>query len=150
MNQTPSITTDDLSSKDALLLSLTGSIVSAQLSRDNLMPSDEVPAFIVRIHTALSRLGEETPEKPVPAQIPAVDPRKSIQDEFIICLEDGKRFKSLKRHLWTYYKLTPDDYRAKWGLPASYPMVAPNYAVARSLLAKKMGLGRHREREAQA
>jgi predicted transcriptional regulator len=75
-------------------------------------------------------------------QKPAVNPKRSVHDDHIVCLEDGKRFKSLKRHLSTHYGLTPDEYRAKWGLPADYPMVAPAYAAARSALAKKMGLGR--------
>jgi predicted transcriptional regulator len=85
-------------------------------------------------------------EKQVEAQAPAIPVRKSITPDFIICLEDGKKFKSLKRHLRTQYDLTPEQYREKWGLPADYPMVAPNYAQARSALAKQMGLGQARKR----
>ena len=87
--------------------------------------------------------GPEQP--PADKQKPAVNPKRSVHDDYIVCLEDGKKFKSLKRHLMTHYGLTPDQYREKWGLDASYPMVAPNYAAARSQLAKKMGLGRKRK-----
>ena len=90
------------------------------------------------MHQTLGGPAEPEPEP----QKPAVSIKKSVTPDYIICLDDGKKFKSLKRHLRTHYDLTPEDYRAKWGLPADYPMVAPNYAKARSMLAKKMGLGR--------
>ncbi|WP_287367481.1 MucR family transcriptional regulator, partial [Mesorhizobium sp.] len=93
----------------------------------------------------LGRVGGTSEQPPADKQKPAVNPKRSVHDDYIVCLEDGKKFKSLKRHLMTHYGLTPDEYREKWGLDASYPMVAPNYAAARSQLAKKMGLGRKRK-----
>lgn len=128
-----------------VLIELTADVVAAYVS-NNPVPAGDVPNLIVDIHSALGRLGAPTPE-PVTTekQKPAVNPKKSVQDEYIICLEDGKKFKSLKRHLMTHYNMTPDQYREKWNLDASYPMVAPNYAAARSQLAKKMGLGRKRK-----
>jgi predicted transcriptional regulator len=101
----------------------------------------ELPNLIQSIHKAISGIGTGETEAPVEAKAPAVSIRKSINPDFLICLEDGRRFKSLKRHLRTKYNLSPEDYRAKWGLPKDYPMVAPNYAAARSSLAKSMGLG---------
>jgi predicted transcriptional regulator len=98
------------------------------------------------VHLALAKTnnGHAGPE-PEPLK-PAVNPKKSVFPDYIVCLEDGKKFKSLKRHLRTHYDLSPEDYREKWGLAADYPMVAPNYAAARSALAKKMGLGQQRRR----
>jgi predicted transcriptional regulator len=101
--------------------------------------------LIADVHAALGRVGSASEPPSVDKQKPAVSPKRSVHDDFIICLEDGKKFKSLKRHLMTHYALTPDQYREKWGLEATYPMVAPNYASARSALAKKMGLGRKRK-----
>jgi predicted transcriptional regulator len=95
---------------------------------------------------ALSQVDVEIVEEPVEPQKPAISIKKSITPDFIICLEDGKKFKSLKRHLRTQYDMTPEEYREKWGLPSDYPMVAPNYAVARSALAKQMGLDQQRRR----
>jgi predicted transcriptional regulator len=124
-------------------IDLTVNIVSAYLS-NNPTPASEIPNLISQVHSALLRVsngrGDVSPE---PAK-PAVSIKKSINPDFLVCLEDGKRFKSLKRHLRTQYNMTPEQYRDKWGLPADYPMVAPNYAVARSQLAKKMGLGQQR------
>jgi predicted transcriptional regulator len=97
------------------------------------------------VHAALGRAGNGADHTVADKPKPAVNPKKSITDDYIICLEDGKKFKSLKRHLMTHYDLTPDQYRERWGLDASYPMVAPNYALARSNLAKQMGLGRKRK-----
>jgi predicted transcriptional regulator len=94
------------------------------------------------VHAALGRVGGASEQPAVEKQKPAVNPKKSIHDDYIICLEDGKKFKSLKRHLMTHHGMTPDEYRAKWNLPSDYPMVAPAYAAARSALATKMGLGR--------
>ena len=117
---------------------LAAEIVCAYVA-NNSVQAGNLPALIGSIHTAVSSLGvAPAPEAP----IPATDPKRSVHSDYIVCLEDGKRFKSLKRHLMTHYALTPDEYRAKWGLPRDYPMVAPNYAAARSELAKKMGLGR--------
>ncbi len=123
------------------LLELTTSIVSAYVSNNNVQPADLV-GLIASTYSALAGLGSEAAPVPPAALIPAVPIRKSVTPDAIICLEDGKKFKSLKRHLNTAYGLTPDQYRVKWGLPADYPMVAPAYAEARSALAKSMGLGR--------
>ncbi len=128
-------------------IELAADIVSAYVSK-NSVPVSELPSLISQVHSALTRIsgtaGAVTPEEPRPA-VPA---RKSITSEYIICLEDGKKFKSLKRHLRTQYNMTPEAYREKWGLPADYPMVAPAYAKARSLLAKEMGLGLQRRSKA--
>lgn len=125
------------------LLELTTSIVSAYVSNNNVQPAD-LAGLIANTYSALARLGSEATPAPAPAAalVPAVPIRKSVTPDAIICLEDGKKFKSLKRHLNTSYGLTPEQYRLKWGLPSDYPMVAPAYAEARSALAKSMGLGR--------
>ena len=119
------------------LIELTADVVGAYVS-SNTIPASELPKFISTINAALAKLGGPPP---APDLVPAVDPKKSIKPDYIICLEDGKRFRSMKRHLGLL-GMTPDEYRAKWGLPRDYPMVAPNYASARSELAKSMGLGR--------
>ncbi|MBR0798447.1 MucR family transcriptional regulator [Bradyrhizobium jicamae] len=119
---------------------LTANIVSAYLS-NNPTPASDIPNLISQVHAALMRVSSGRTEAPLEPAKPAVSAKKSITPEYLVCLEDGKRFKSLKRHLRTQYNMTPEQYRDKWGLPADYPMVAPNYAVARSQLAKKMGLG---------
>ena len=124
-----------------MLIELTADVVAAYVS-NNPVPAAELPTLIAEIHAALGRVGTVVEAAPVERQKPAVNPKRSVQDDYIICLEDGKRFKSLKRHLMTHYGLTPDQYREKWNLEAGYPMVAPNYAAARSQLAKTMGLGR--------
>ena len=127
-------------------ITLTVDIVSAFIS-NNSVPASEISALIGDVHAALIRLSKVADAAPVvEAPKPAVSPRKSITDEYIICLEDGRRFKSLKRHLRTHFDLTPEQYREKWGLDADYPMVAPAYAEARSSLAKKMGLGQQRRK----
>ena len=127
-------------------ITLAADIVSAFIS-NNSVPSSEIPALVGDVHAALIRLSEVAEAIPLAeAQKPAVLPRKSITDEYIICLEDGRRFKSLKRHLRTHFDLTPEQYREKWGLDSDYPMVAPAYAEARSSLAKKMGLGQQRRK----
>ena len=124
------------------LIELTADIVAAYVST-NSIAADDLTALIRDVHSALRRsaTGSVAPEEPEPPK-PAVSVKKSLTADYIVCLEDGKKFKSLKRHLRTHYDLTPEDYRRKWGLPPDYPMVAPNYAKARSALAKKMGLGR--------
>ena len=127
-----------------MLIELTADVVAAYVS-NNPVPAGELPNLIADIHSALGRVGTGTEQVPAEKPKPAVSPKKSIHDDYIVCLEDGKKFKSLKRHLMTHYGLTPDQYREKWGLDANYPMVAPNYAAARSQLAKKMGLGRKRK-----
>ena len=121
-------------------IDLTANIVSAYLS-NNPTPASEIPNLISQVHSALTRVSSGRSEAPAEPAKPAVSLKKSINPDYLVCLEDGKRFKSLKRHLRTQYNMTPEQYRDKWGLPADYPMVAPNYAVARSQLAKKMGLG---------
>lgn len=123
------------------LIELSTEIVSAYVSHNSLSPSD-LPKLITEIHNALRALqGHDVPVA-VEDLKPAVPVRKSVAADFIICLEDGKKFKSLKRHLRTHYNLSPEEYREKWGLPADYPMVAPNYSATRSQLAKDNGLGR--------
>ncbi|MES2751649.1 MAG: MucR family transcriptional regulator [Pseudomonadota bacterium] len=124
---------------------LTASIVSAYVS-NNATTAAEIPALISQIHAALVRVSTGAPEALLEPARPAVSVKKSMTPDYLVCLEDGKRFKSLKRHLRTQYNMSPEQYREKWGLPADYPMVAPNYAVARSQLAKKMGLGQQRRR----
>jgi predicted transcriptional regulator len=128
-------------------IDLTASIVSAYLS-NNPTPAAEIPGLISQIHAALVRVSSGRTEAPLEPAKPAVSIKKSISPDYLVCLEDGKRFKSLKRHLRTQYNMTPEQYRDKWGLPPDYPMVAPNYAVARSQLAKEMGLGQQRRRRA--
>lgn len=123
------------------LIELTADVVAAYVS-NNPVPAGELPNLIADVHSALGRVGTGVEQVPAEKPKPAVNPKKSVHDDYIVCLEDGKKFKSLKRHLMTHYGLTPDQYREKWGLDATYPMVAPNYAAARSQLAKKMGLGR--------
>ncbi len=127
-------------------IDLTANIVSAYLS-NNPTPASEIPNLISQIHAALLRVSVGRAETPLEPTKPAVPVKKSMTPDYLICLEDGQRFKSLKRHLRTRYKMTPEQYRDKWGLPPDYPMVAPNYAVARSALAKKMGLGQGRRRK---
>jgi predicted transcriptional regulator len=127
------------------LIDLAADIVSAYVSNNTVAASD-LPGLIADVHRALSNThsGVQEPE-PEPLK-PAVNPKKSVFPDYIVCLEDGKKFKSLKRHLRTHYDLSPEEYREKWGLSPDYPMVAPNYAAARSALAKKMGLGQQRRR----
>jgi predicted transcriptional regulator len=125
-------------------IDLTANIVSAYLS-NNPTPASEIANLISQVHSALLRVSSGRTEAPLEPSKPAVSVKKSVAPDYLVCLEDGKRFKSLKRHLRTQYNMTPEQYREKWGLPPDYPMVAPNYAVARSQLAKKMGLGQQRQ-----
>jgi len=127
---------------DSAILSLTAQIVSAHAANNDVAPS-ALPSVIRVVYDTLSHVGE-APAAPVEKAQPAVPIRKSVFPDYIICLEDGKRLKMLKRHLSTSYNLTPEQYRDKWGLDASYPMVAPNYAERRSALAKQIGLGTNR------
>lgn len=124
-------------------IELAAEIVSAYVSNNSVSASD-LPSLINEVHAALTRVSTGVVEPVVEALKPAVPVKKSVNADFIVCLEDGKKFKSLKRHLRTQYNMSPEDYREKWGLPSDYPMVAPNYAAARSELAKKMGLGQQR------
>ena len=126
------------------LVSLTADIVAAHVSNNSVAVSD-LPLLIQNVHGALVGLGGKAPPPEV-KQEPAVSVRASIKPDYIVCLEDGKKLKMLKRHLMTHYQLTPEQYRAKWNLPADYPMVAPNYAEQRRSLAKKIGLGTKRRK----
>lgn len=123
------------------IVSLAADIVSAYVS-NNPVPPAELPNLIASVHRSLTGLGNGPAVEQAEQQRPAVPIKKSVQNDHIVCLEDGKKFKSLKRHLGVHFNLTPDEYRAKWNLPADYPMVAPAYAAARSALARTMGLGR--------
>ena len=134
-----------MAGNSSTFIELTVSIVSAYVS-NNPVPAAELSALIGQVHTALTRVSSSHGESPGDGHKPAIPVKKSITSDYIICLEDGKKFKSLKRHLRTRYKLTPEQYREKWGLGSDYPMVAPNYAAARSRLAKQMGLGQQRPR----
>jgi predicted transcriptional regulator len=122
------------------LIEMTAEIVSAFVS-NNSVPSTELPSLIQNVHRALSGVTGGAEVQEAAPREPAVPVKKSVNPDFIVCLEDGRKFKSLKRHLRTKYNMSPEEYRSKWGLPKDYPMVAPNYAKARSDLAKQMGLG---------
>src|SRR5690554_4767642 len=126
--------------KPSELLSLTSNIVAAHVSNNAVAPSD-VPGLIREVYEMLAQVGSPA-EKQEERPVPAVPIKKSIHPDYLICLEDGKKLKMLKRHLKTAYDMTPDEYRERWGLSADYPMVAPNYARQRSQLAKEIGLGR--------
>jgi predicted transcriptional regulator len=128
---------------DARTLEMTVEIVAAYVS-GNELPSNDLPNLIATVFASLRNTQDGSPILASKELVPAVPTKKSVFPDHIVCLEDGKRFKSLKRHLRSSYDMSPDDYRAKWGLAADYPMVAPNYAAARSDLAKKIGLGRGR------
>jgi predicted transcriptional regulator len=132
-------------SSGASYIELTASIVSAYVS-NNPVAAQDLSTLINQVHAALTRVSSGQGEMASEPLKPAVSVKKSITADFIVCLEDGKKFKSLKRHLRTQYNMTPDQYREKWSLPPDYPMVAPNYAIARSELAKQMGLGQQRRR----
>ena len=122
-------------------IELTADIVSAYVSK-NPVPAADLAALISQVHVALANISGDHKQQDAEPLKPAVPVKKSVSENYIVCLEDGKKFKSLKRHLATHHNLTPEEYRAKWGLPADYPMVAPAYAASRSVLAKQMGLGR--------
>ncbi|AZO34808.1 MAG: transcriptional regulator [Mesorhizobium sp.] len=122
------------------LIELTADIVSAYVQK-NAIPVSGLPDLIASVNSALSNIGRNTPEE-APAPEPAVNPKRSVFPDYLISLEDGQKYKSLKRHLATRHGMTPDEYRAKWGLAKDYPMVAPNYSATRSALAKSLGLGR--------
>ena len=132
-------------SGDSSFIQLTANIVSAFVS-NNTVASAEIPSLIGQVYSALMRVSSGQVASPAEPLKPAVPVKRSVSAEYIVCLEDGKKFKSLKRHLRTQYDMTPEQYRDKWGLPPDYPMVAPNYAAARSQLAKQMGLGQQRRR----
>ena len=126
-------------------IEMTAKIVSAYVGH-NSVPSSEIANLISQVHAALKRVSGGQVQPSAEPLKPAVPVKRSISSDYIVCLEDGKKFKSLKRHLRTQYNMTPEQYREKWALPPDYPMVAPNYAAARSQLAKQMGLGQQRRR----
>jgi predicted transcriptional regulator len=134
---------DDMDKTD--LVELTAGIISAYVS-NNTVPKEHLSEIIADVHEALNRAAQRIGPSEREELRPAVAVKKSVTPDYIVCLEDGKKFKSLKRHLRTHYNLSPEEYREKWGLPHDYPMVAPNYAAARSQLAKQMGLGTRREK----
>jgi predicted transcriptional regulator len=140
MSETSSSTTSNS------FIELAADIVSAYVS-NNSVPANDLPSLISDVHAALLRVTSSEMGTSAEAPKPAVPPKKSITREYLVCLEDGRKFKSLKRHLRTQYNMSPDEYREKWGLPPDYPMVAPDYAKARSNLAKQMGLGQQRRRK---
>jgi predicted transcriptional regulator len=128
---------------------LAADIVSAYVS-NNSVPSADLPMLLNSIYAALTKTAQGESQESEAQLVPAVPVKRSITPDYLVCLDDGKKFKSLKRHLRTTYDLSPEQYRAKWGLPADYPMVAPNYAKARSELAKTMGLGQQRKKTVAA
>ncbi len=137
----------DLTEMQETFITLTADIVAAHVSNNSVAVND-LPVLIANVHAALSKL--DTPAAaPEIKQEPAVSIRSSIKPDYVVCLEDGKKLKMLKRHLMTHYQMTPEQYRAKWNLPADYPMVAPNYAEQRRTLAKKIGLGTKRRKTAR-
>lgn len=125
------------------LMELTANVVSAYVSNNPVQIGD-LPNLISDVHLALGAMNNSGKTANADPQKPAVPIKKSLHNDYIICLEDGQKFKSLKRHIRTHYNLSPEEYRQKWGLPHDYPMVAPAYAEARSRLAREMGLGRKR------
>ena len=136
-----------LETESVRLVELTADIAAAYVSH-NSVPITELAGLIENVHSVLKATAVGSISERIKELVPAVPIKKSVTPDYIISLEDGKKFKSLKRHLSTHYGLTPEEYRAKWGLPADYPMTAPNYSNARSALAKKLGLGRKAEKPA--
>ncbi len=130
----------------AELLGLATKIVAAHVSH-NTVPTSDLPGLIATVHQALAKAGSEEAAGRPKSAVPI---KQSIKPEYIVCLEDGKKHKMLKRHLRAAHDMTPDEYRQRWGLPVDYPIVAPNYAAARSKLAKKIGLGRKRGKKVKA
>jgi predicted transcriptional regulator len=135
----------ELENQDSTFVELTAEIVCAYVG-NNAVPAAEIPALIKQVHSALSEASAAANAPDAPAPEPAVPVNRSITPDHLICLEDGKKFRSFKRHLRTSYNMTPEEYREKWGLRPDYPMVAPNYAAERSRLAKKIGLGQGRRK----
>ena len=138
--------TEQVTAED--ILRMTADVVSAYLS-NNLLPASQISEVIQTVHTSLNALGAAKVDSMAEPPKPAVPVKKSGTPDYIVCLEDGKKLKMLKRHLRSTYNMTPDEYRAKWGLPVDYPMVAPNYAQQRSEFAQKIGLGRNSGRGAR-
>lgn len=126
------------------LIELTADIVAAYVAK-NTLPTGELPQLLKDVHWTLQQLAGTAVIAPLEERKPAVPAKKSVFDDYIVCLEDGKKFKSLRRHLRSQFNMSPEEYREKWNLPPDYPMVSPNYARARSRLAKEMGLGQQRQ-----
>jgi predicted transcriptional regulator len=145
-DQKPGVSMNNDRASNTDLIDLAADIVSAYVS-NNSIPVADLPMLIADVHRALNNTQRGMQEPASEPLKPAVNPKKSVFPDYIVCLEDGKKFKSLKRHLRTHYDLSPEEYRDKWSLAPDYPMVAPNYAAARSALAKKMGLGQQRRRK---
>lgn len=124
-----------------ILAEITADVVSAYVTRNKIQAS-ELPGLITSVHNTFSRLSGQEMVNPEVAQLPAVPIGRSVTDSYLVCLEDGMEFKSLKRHLKSHHNLSPEQYRERWGLPADYPMVAPSYSLKRSRLAREIGLGR--------
>jgi predicted transcriptional regulator len=141
------MTTSEPGGQPDHFIELTAGIVSAYVS-NNTVPANELSSLINQVHAALTQVSGDHGGRSEPSK-PAVPIKRSIASDHIVCLEDGKKFKSLKRHLRSQYNMSPEQYREKWGLPSDYPMVAPDYAAARSRLAKQMGLGQQRRRRAK-
>lgn len=139
--ENPHTKSDSGQNQSEIYLELTSEVIAAYVA-NNPVSTTELPSLIGEVHAALAKAGGQEDKASEVAAKPAVPVKKSVTDDYIVCLEDGKKFKSLKRHLRSHYDLSPEEYREKWGLPVDYPMVAPNYAKARSALARKMGLGR--------
>ena len=135
---------DNNQEDNTLILEITSEVVAAYVS-NNPLSSTDLPNLIREVHSTLSSVSGSGNALPTEPQKPAVSIRKSLGHDYLICLEDGQKFKSLKRHLKSHYDLSPEEYRKKWGLPSDYPMVAPAYAERRSKLAKEMGLGQKRK-----
>ena len=133
------------SGRSVSFLEVAVEVVAAYIS-NNSVPRTELPSLIADVHSALVQMTQNNGQPVAEPQKPAISARKSVTNDYTVCLEDGKRFKSLKRHLRTQYDMSPEEYREKWGLASDYPMVAPAYAKARSQLAKEMGLGQQRRR----
>jgi predicted transcriptional regulator len=148
INQEKKMNDATMSGNRELLVELTAEIVAAYVG-NHVVQANDLASLISDVHSALSNTStQETPVPAVEKPKPPVPVKKSVHNDYIICLEDGMKFKSLKRHLMTHYGMTPEEYREKWELPADYPMVAPAYAEARSRLAKEMGLGQGRKKRA--
>jgi predicted transcriptional regulator len=138
------MTMESASRPSSFLIEIVSDIVSAYVAH-NPVPVADLPKLIEKVHATLTEIETSGSAEVAPELKPAVAVRKSVTDDHIVCLEDGKKFKSLKRHLRTRYDMSPDEYREKWKLPSDYPMVAPNYAKQRSDLARKMGLGQSKK-----
>ena len=138
---TPQSPTEIPEQNEEVYLELTSEVISSYVA-NNPVSTNELPSLIAEVYAAFKKVDSRTASEPAVKSKPAVPVKKSMTDDYIICLEDGKKFKSLKRHLRSHYDMSPEEYREKWGLPYDYPMVAPEYAKKSSALAKDIGLGK--------